>query len=91
MQTEEGALPLSCLIANGDVSSGTESTLLQTAPDSADAQWVSAADHRDGTCCMREDPALEAGAHVVLGVTGKKPQQSSKADHGFRVWFHNSI
>lgn len=43
-----------------------------------------------GACCMREDPALEAEAHVVLDVTGKNPQQSSKADHGFRVWFRNS-
>ncbi|RLW01477.1 hypothetical protein DV515_00007966, partial [Chloebia gouldiae] len=37
-KTEEGGLPASCLTANGDVSNGTESTLLQTAPDSADAQ-----------------------------------------------------
>lgn len=44
------------LTANGDVSSGTESTLLQTAPDSADAQWVSAADHRDGSLLHEGGP-----------------------------------
>lgn len=94
MKTEEGGLPLSCLTANRDVSNGSESTLLQTAPDSADAQWVSPADHREG-----EIAALGRTLHwrlrltrVVVDVTERWiPQQGSRADGALRVWLQNSV
>lgn len=87
-------IALSCLPENGGVSSGTESPLLQTAPDSADAQWVSPADHRHGeAAALGRTLHWGWGSHVLWWMWQERriPQQSSKADSGFRECFHNSV
>lgn len=68
-----------CPTAIGDVSNGTESTLLHTAPDCRCSVGESSWSQGWGNCCIREDPALETEAHTCCVGRDRKDESLSRA------------